>query len=95
MANVRKSLNQFANFIDNESLSLNIEQARQKLPISESDKSPRTGNFSQKAIEFLEKFDKRKTNKLMELSHLKLPNDTCEQPQVQITEISSNLQPIC
>lgn len=95
MANVRKSLNQFTNFMDNESISLNFDQARQKLPFSESDKSPRTGNFSQKAIEFLEKFDKRKHNKLLELSNMKLPNDTCEQTQVEITEITSNLQTIC
>lgn len=96
MVNVRKSLNQFNNFLDNESASLNFEQPRQKLPITDSDRSPKAGNFTQKAIEFLEKFDKRKHNKLLELSNMELPNDTSEQSQiVQITENSSNLQTIC
>lgn len=96
MVNVRRSLNQFNNFIDSETLPLNFEQTRQKLPMSDTDKSPRAGNFSPKAIEFLEKFDKRKQNKLLELSNMKLPNEKCEQSQkVEITENSSNLQTIC
>lgn len=95
MATVRKSMNQFTSFLDNEALPLNSEQPRQKLPITDTDRSPSVGNFSPKAIDFLEKFDRRKQNKLLELSNMKLP-DAKEQSQiVQITENPSNLQTIC
>lgn len=86
MANVRKSLNQFTSIIDGESLPLNLQQTIPKSLITESNKSPCIGNFSQNAIEFLDQFDKRKHNKLLELSDMKLPNDECPQPQVQVTE---------
>lgn len=95
MDTVRKSLNQYSGFIDNESYSLNLEQTRRKLPIAESDKSPRIGSFSQKAIEFLDKLDKRKHSKLLELSNMKIADDKCQQTQVQITENSTNLQTTC
>lgn len=89
-------MNQFASFLDNEALPLNLEQPRHKLPITDTDRSPNAGNFSSRAIDFLEKFDRRKQNKLLELSNMKLPNDTNEQSQkVQITENPSNLQAIC
>lgn len=89
-------MNQFASFLDSEALPLNLEQPRQQLPITDTDRGPSTPNFSPKAIEFLEKFDKRKQNKLLELSNMKLPNDASDQSQnVQIIENPSNLQSIC
>lgn len=97
MSSVRKSLNQFNNFIDNESLPLDFEQSRQqKSSQTECEHNgARTGNFSQNAIEFLEKFDKRKHNKLLKLASLpNLPNlqfkALDQQLKEEIAEISAH-----
>lgn len=83
-------MNQFTSFLDNEALPLSLEQPRHKLPIIDTDRS---SNFSPKAIDFLEKFDKRKQNKLLQLSNMELPSEQSQ--NVQIIESPSNPQTIC
>lgn len=77
MANVQKSLNEYTNYIANESLANDLESAKGL------EKSQCVANWSQRATDFLEKFEKRKHNQLLELSNIKLPDDSCKQTQEQ------------
>lgn len=45
-----------------------LEQVTRMSTITETDTNSKFATFSQRATEFLEKFDKRKYNQLMELS---------------------------
>lgn len=74
MNNVKGSLNQFSKFISDETLATDLELLRrpnQKSKQIETDDHMKMANFSQGAVEFLEKFDKRKYNQLIELSNIK------------------------
>lgn len=97
MNNVRRSLNQYTNSISEQALPTDLEQVKRKLDITGSDKSSMMANFSQKASEFLEKFEKRKYNQLVELSNIKVLQDQFNESiqNLQSTEHSSDLQPTC
>lgn len=69
MVNVKHSMHQFSNFIADGSLPKDLEPLR---PTTETEQSTKVSAFSQRAIEFLEKFDKRKLNQLIELSNMKI-----------------------
>lgn len=69
MVDVKRSLNQFSKFVSDESAT-DLEQIRSRHASKiESDDNAKSAKLSQGAIEFLEKFDKRKLNQLIELSH--------------------------
>lgn len=97
MNNVRRSLNQYTNFISEKALSTDLEEVNRKSDITESDKSSMMATFSQKATEFLEKFEKRKYNQLVELSNIKLPEDKSGESiqNLQSTEHLLDPQPTC
>lgn len=71
MHNVKRSLRQFTSLMGEESLPKDLEQMRRTSNITEIDSSLKHISFSQRATEFLEKFDKRKYNQLVELSTIK------------------------
>lgn len=66
---VRKSLTQYTNFIGDEAIPNHSLQASLKTDSIDNDRSSR---FSRKASEFLEKWEKRKHNQLLELSRINI-----------------------
>ncbi|XP_055320908.1 dehydrodolichyl diphosphate synthase complex subunit Dhdds [Sitodiplosis mosellana] len=72
MHSVKRSLHQFSSVMDDESFTKDLEQVRQTSNIAEIETSSKLATFSQRATEFLEKFDKRKYNQLVELSTIKV-----------------------
>lgn len=71
MNNVKQSLNQFPKFLGEEALATDLEPLRRQLDKIETDgDTVQSTNLSQRAVEFLDKLDKRKHNQLIELSDI-------------------------
>lgn len=66
MSNVKRSLTLFPSILGDE--LKNFQPTRRSLNVIDGDTTSKSGQFSQRAIEFLDKFDKRKHNQLVELS---------------------------
>lgn len=67
MSNVKRSLRLFPGILGDESAK-DVEQARRNSNVIDREATSKGGIFSPRAIEFLDKFDKRKHNKLLQLS---------------------------
>lgn len=70
MNNVKRSLRLFPGILGDELKDL--EQTTRNLNVIDRDTTSKSGTFSQRAIDFLDKFDKRKHNQLVELSAIKV-----------------------
>lgn len=72
MNNVKCSLNQFSNLVADELHSKDLDQSKRTSNIIETIQNSKTTVLNQRATEFLEKFDKRNHNQLLELSKIEL-----------------------
>lgn len=95
MHNVRRSLQRFSNLIADESLPNGLEHFSQSSTITDAENSSKSPTFSPRAIDFLEKFDKRKYNTLVELSDMKIAEEKCNQPDHQRKQQSIKPEPTC